>query len=57
MIAEYALKDMSKPMGISEYKIVRAIPEKLKMSLPTIDELEKELSKSEAVEKGKKNRR
>ena len=57
VIAEYALKDMSKPMGISEYKIVRAIPEKLKMSLPTIDELEKELSKSEAVEKGKKNRR
>ncbi|MBI2146505.1 DUF1016 domain-containing protein [Candidatus Woesearchaeota archaeon] len=48
VIAEYALKDMSKPMGVSEYKIVRAIPEKLKTSLPTIDELEKELS-----EKGK----
>ena len=45
VIAEYALKDMSKPMGVSEYKIVRAIPEKLKTSLPTIDELEKELSK------------
>ncbi len=46
VIAEYALKDMSKPMGVSEYKIVRTIPEKLKISLPTIDELEKELSKS-----------
>ena len=45
IIAEYALKDMSKPIGVSEYKIVRAIPEKLKTSLPTIDELEKELSK------------
>ena len=46
VIAEYALRDMSKPMGISEYKIVRSIPEKLKTSLPTVDELEKELSKS-----------
>src|SRR3989344_2367398 len=46
IIAEYALKDMSKPMGVSEYKIVRAIPEKLKTSLPTIAELEKELSGS-----------
>ena len=45
VIAEYALRDMSKPMGVSEYKIVRAIPEKLKTSLPTIEELEKELSK------------
>jgi len=54
VIAEYALKDMSKPMGVSEYKIVRAIPEKLKTSLPTIDELEKELSKSE--EKGAKRK-
>ena len=45
VIAEYALKDMSKPMSVSEYKIVRAIPQKLKTSLPSIDELEKELSK------------
>ena len=54
VIAEYALKDMGKPIGVSEYKIVRAIPEKLKTSLPTIDELEKELSKSE--EKGVKRK-
>ena len=47
VIAEYALKDLSKPMGVSEYKIVHAIPEKLKASLPTIDELKKELSKAE----------
>ena len=44
VIVEYALKDMSKPRGVSEYRIVHAIPEKLKTSLPTIDELEKELS-------------
>ena len=44
--AEYALKDISKPMGISEYKITRAIPKDLKGSLPSIEELENEFSKS-----------
>jgi len=43
--AEYALKDISKPMGVSEYKITRAIPKDLKGSLPSIEELENELSK------------
>ena len=42
-IAEYALKDMSKPMGISEYRLTEAIPENLKTALPSIEELEKEL--------------
>ena len=36
---------MSKPIGVSEYKIVRSIPKKLKTSLPSIDDIEKELSK------------
>lgn len=45
-IAEYALRDMSKPMGITEYKLTEAIPENLKSSLPTIEELEKELDES-----------
>mgnify|MGYP001585172409 FL=1 len=53
VIAEYALKDMSKPMGVSEYKIVRSIPEKLKTSLPTINELEKEFSKKDILKKSK----
>lgn len=41
--AEYALKDINKPIGISEFKIAEAIPENLKSSLPTIEELEREL--------------
>lgn len=45
-IAEYALRDMSKPMGISEYRLTEAIPENLKTALPTIEELEKELDES-----------
>jgi len=40
IVAEYALRDMSKPIGVSEYKLTEAIPEKLKSSLPTIEELE-----------------
>jgi len=43
--AEYALKDISKPMGISEYKITQAIPKNLKKSLPSIEEIENEFSK------------
>lgn len=43
LVAEYALKDISKPVGISEYKIVKSVPEQLKINLPTIEELEREL--------------
>lgn len=46
VIAEYALKDISKPMGISEYRIGDAIPEKIKTALPSIEELEQELASS-----------
>jgi predicted nuclease of restriction endonuclease-like (RecB) superfamily len=46
VIAEYALKDISKPMGISEYKITQTIPKELKTSLPSIEEIEKEFSTS-----------
>lgn len=40
IVAEYALKNMSSPIGLVEYKITEAIPEGLKTSLPTIEELE-----------------
>jgi predicted nuclease of restriction endonuclease-like (RecB) superfamily len=46
LIAEYSLKDISKPMGVSEYQLVASIPENLKGSLPTIEELEAEFSDS-----------
>lgn len=38
--AEYALRDINKPMGISEFKLTDLVPEKLKGSLPTIEEVE-----------------
>lgn len=43
--AEYALRDINKPMGISEYKLTEVIPDNLKYKLPTIEELENELEK------------
>ena len=41
--AEYALKDINKPIGISEYELIKSIPEDLKSNLPTIEELEREI--------------
>lgn len=43
VLAEYALRGMNKPIGISEYELTRALPEELKSSLPTIEEIEAEL--------------
>lgn len=41
--AEFALRDINKPIGVSEFSFTEIIPEELKSSLPTIEELEKEL--------------
>jgi len=41
--AEYALRDINKPMGISEYRLTDAIPDDMKAKLPTIEELENNL--------------
>ena len=45
VVAEYALRDMTKPIGLAEYRLQDALPENLKTSLPTIEELEAELAK------------
>lgn len=42
---EFALRDMNKPMGVSELKLVEDLPENLKSSLPTIEEIEVGLDK------------
>ena len=50
-IVEYALSDLNKPIGVSEYQLVTSLPENLKSSLPTIAELENELNKLDIKEK------
>ena len=43
IIAEYALKDMSKPIGVSEYKVTRQLPKELEESLPTAEDIQKRI--------------
>lgn len=45
VIAEYALKDITHPIGISDYQLTKLFPEEFKSSLPTVEELENELKK------------
>lgn len=45
IFAEYALRDIHKPIGISEYELTRVLPDNLKSSLPSVEEIESELSK------------
>jgi YhcG PDDEXK nuclease domain len=44
VVAEYALADNSKPLGIAEYRLVESLPEPLKTALPTIEQIERELA-------------
>ena len=39
LVAEYALKDMSKPIGVSEYKITSSLPEALSKQLPSVEDI------------------
>ena len=42
-VVEYALRNINKPIGVSEYTITQNLPEELKSSLPSIEEIEAEL--------------
>ncbi|MBI5330795.1 MAG: DUF1016 domain-containing protein [Betaproteobacteria bacterium] len=44
LVAEYALSGIEKPIGVAEYELVRALPEPLTTSLPTVEQLESELA-------------
>jgi predicted nuclease of restriction endonuclease-like (RecB) superfamily len=43
IIAEYALRDNSKPIGVAEYQIAQALPADLEDQLPSIERIEREL--------------
>ena len=45
LVAEYALSGIDKPIGVAEYQLVRALPKPLDTSLPSIEEIEAELSR------------
>ena len=44
---EYALRDINKPIGVSEFQFTEALPEEIKSNLPTIEEIENELKNLE----------
>ena len=50
VVAQYALSGYDQPIGVSDYQLSKAIPENLKSALPTVEEVEEELSK--IVDKG-----
>lgn len=45
VVAEYALNEMNQPIGIAEYQLVEKLTQEFKRTLPTIEEIEFELSK------------
>jgi predicted nuclease of restriction endonuclease-like (RecB) superfamily len=46
IVAEYALRGTTSPIGISEYELTRALPVNLRSALPTVEEIEAELGES-----------
>lgn len=47
IVAEYALCDKTQPMGIAEYKLLESLPAELQNSLPSIEQIERELGGSD----------
>jgi len=43
VVAEYSLKDISKPIGVSEYKITSSLPDSLEKQLPSIEDIQKRI--------------
>ena len=43
LVAEYSLKDMSKPIGVSAYRITSCLPEEFENQLPSVEDLQKRI--------------
>lgn len=44
VVAEYALRDKAQPLGVAEYQLVESLPPELQTSLPSIEQIERELA-------------
>lgn len=49
LLAQYALESSNQPIGISEYELAKLYPEKVEGTIPTIEEIEENLSKQEKL--------
>ena len=45
VVAQYALSGYDQPIGVSDYQLTKTIPDHLRSTLPSIEEVEKELSR------------
>lgn len=54
IVAEYALRGVSKPIGISKYELTRALPTKLRSALPTVEDIEAELAQTTSSQSSKR---
>lgn len=43
LVAEYSLKDMSKPIGVSEYRVTSSLPVELEKQLPSVEDIQKRI--------------
>ncbi len=43
LVAEYSLKDMSKPIGVSEYRVTSSLPAELGKQLPSVEDIQKRI--------------
>lgn len=43
LVAEYSLKDISKPIGVSEYRITEKLPDELEKQLPSVEDIRKRI--------------
>ena len=50
LTAEYALRDINKPIGVSEYKLSDFIPHELGETLPSVDDIEKRIKNKYKIE-------
>ena len=48
VVAEYALRQNTQPLGVAEYKLVESLPQELAIDLPSIEQIERELMGNDA---------
>ena len=53
VVAEYALRDSAQPMGIAEFKLLESLPAELQTSLPSIEQIERELAGGDTSEQNR----
>ena len=50
VVAEYALRNNTQPLGVAEYQLLESLPAELQTSLPSIEQIERELEGDTALE-------